>query len=215
MDQLRCKDLRPGDILLKVATDWKWGGLATLKKSATQGFIKGYQRLTGQVNSFLGHAAIVLDGQSVVEAQSGGLTNHHLATANRDCGYIVYRPNDPSLGRGAANAAKLLLDVHGLHGNLGYGLGGALMSGFGGTGTAKSAADFDGLLDRILAGRGSSFFCSQFVVYVYQWAASQKGLSPGSVFAVSDAKASPSVLASKLVGNGRFKEVGYMLPGER
>ena len=38
------------------------------------------------------------------------------------------------------------------------------------------------LLDRILAGRDQPFFCSQFVVYVYQWAAEQSGMSPPAIF---------------------------------
>jgi hypothetical protein len=53
------------------------------------------------------------------------------------------------------------------------------------------------------------------VVYVYHWAADQSGIPSQSVFSVSDAKASPSVLASKLVGNPYFGEAGYMLPNER
>ena len=73
----------------------------------------------------------------------------------------------------------------------------------------------DALLDQMLAGKNQPFFCSQFVVYVYHWAASQSGIQPHSVFSVSDAKASPSVLASKLVFNPLFTEVGYMLPNER
>ena len=96
-----------------------------------------------------------------------------------------------------------------------YGAKGAVKSLFGGPGKAKSGEDLDALLDRILAGRNQPFFCSQFVVYVYHWAAAQSGMAPQSVFNVSDAKASPSVLASNLVGNVRFTEAGYMLPNER
>ena len=84
-----------------------------------------------------------------------------------------------------------------------------------GTVSLSDKARLDALLDRILAGRDQPFFCSQFVVYVYQWAAEQSGMSPQAIFSVSDAKASPSVLASKLVGNPHFAEAGYMLPGER
>ena len=67
-------------------------------------------------------------------------------------------------------------------------------------------------------GRGQvcqPFFCAPFVVYVYQWAAQQSGISPEAVFSLSDAKATPSLLASKLIGNSYFSEEGYMLPNER
>jgi hypothetical protein len=202
--QLFCRDLKPGDILLKMATN-----------SFTHRLIQLGQGLAGQPNAFLGHAGIALDTQFVIEAQAHGITGNHLAMKNRDCGYIVYRPTNPLLGQGAATAAKLLLDIHQRQGNLKYGAKGAVKSLFGGSGTAKSGGDLDVLLDRILAGKNQSFFCSQFVVYVYHWAAAQSGIPSNAVFSVSDAKASPSVLASKLVGNAHFTEAGYMLPNER
>jgi hypothetical protein len=204
VNQLRCRDLRSGDILLKMATN-----------TFTNQLIRFGQELAGQPNAFLGHAAIALDTQFAIEAQAHGITANHLAMKDRECGYIVYRPRDSRLGQGAATAAKLLLDVNQRQGNLKYGAGGALMSLFGGSGTAKSGGDFDALLDRILAGRNQPFFCSQFVVYVYQWAAEQSGMPPQAIFSVSDAKATPSVLASRLVGNAQFAEAGYMLPNER
>jgi hypothetical protein len=202
--QLLCRDLRPGDILLKMATG-----------SLTHRIIRLGQSLAGQPNAFLGHAAIALDTQFAIEAQAHGITGNHLAMKDKDCGYIVHRPTNPQLGRGAATAAKLLLDLNQRQGNLKYGALGAAASLFGGPGKAKSGEDLDVLLDRILAGRNQPFFCSQFVVYVYHWAAAQSSISPQSVFSVSDAKASPSVLASKLVGNPYFTEAGYMLPNER
>lgn len=204
MKQLLCRDLKPGDILLKMATN-----------SLTHRIIRLGQKLAGQPNDFLGHAAIALDTQFAIEAQAHGITGNHLAMKNKECGYIVYRPKNPLLGQGAANAAKLLLDLHQRQGNLKYGAMGAAASVFGGPGKAKSGEDLDTLLDRILAGRNQPFFCSQFVVYAYHWAADQSGIPPHSVFSLSDAKASPSVLASKLVGNPQFSEAGYMLPNER
>lgn len=204
MKQLLCRDLIPGDILLKMATT-----------SLTHKIIKAGQRLAGQPNAFLGHAAIALDTQFCIEAQASGVSANHLAMTNKDCGYIVYRPNNTALGKGAATGAKLLFDIHQSRGSMKYGAIGAAKSVFGGTGNAKSAGDMDALLTKVLSGKGQTFFCSQFVVYVYQWAAAQSGLSPHAVFSLSDAKASPSMLASKLVGNRYFLEAGYMLPGER
>lgn len=204
MKQVLCRDLRPGDILLKMATN-----------SLTNRIISLGQRLAGQPNAFLGHAAIALDTQFAIEAQAHGITANHLAMKNKECGYLVHRPKNRALGQGAANAAKLLFDVHQSQGNLSYGAVAAAGSLLGGPGQAKTGSDFDALCDRILSGRNQPFFCSQFVVYVYQWAAEQSGMQPESIFSVSDAKTSPSLLGSKLVGNPQFAEVGYMLPNER
>jgi hypothetical protein len=73
----------------------------------------------------------------------------------------------------------------------------------------------DALLDALLKGRNHDFFCSQFVVYVYQLAAYQSGMQAKTLFNISDAKVSPSVLASLLQANASFQEAGYMMPNER
>jgi hypothetical protein len=192
MNQLRCRDLKPGDILLKMATT-----------NLTSQAVQSAQKLAGQANTSIVHAALALDTQFCIEAQ------------NRGYGYLVHRPVNTALGQGAATAAKLLFDIHQRHGNLSYGLGGAVKSVLGKPGAAKSAESMEALLDRILAGKGQPFFCSQLVVYVYQWAAEQSGIPGGTVLNVSDAKASPSVLASRLVANPNFNEAGYLMPNER
>jgi hypothetical protein len=112
-------------------------------------------------------------------------------------------------------AAKLLFDIHQRQGNLKYNAVGTVKSLFGPSGTAKSADTMDSLLQRVLEGKGHAFFCSQFVVYVYQWAAEQSRIPANTDFNISDAKVSPAVLASKLVGNPKFAEAGYMMPNER
>ena len=204
MTHLLCRDLKPGDILLKMATT-----------SFTHKIIQAGQRLAGQPNAFLGHAAIALDTQFCIEAQASGVSANHLAQQNKACGYIVFSPNNAALGKGAATGAKLLFDIHQSHGSMKYGALQAAGSLFGGPGHAKTSGDMDALLTKVLSGKGQPFFCSQFVVYVYQWAAQQSGISPQAVFGLSDAKATPSLLASKLIGNSYFSEYGYMLPNER
>jgi hypothetical protein len=82
-------------------------------------------------------------------------------------------------------------------------------------GTAKSADAMDDLLTQILSGHDHRFICSQFVVYVYQFAGSQCGMSPSQLFTGNDARVSPSTLAVKLQHNAFFKEIGYMLPNDR
>ncbi len=204
MEQLFCRDLKPGDILLKMATG-----------SLTHKIIQLGQRLTGQANAFLAHAAIALDTQFAIEAQSVGVTANHLAMKNKDCGYLIYRCTNPALGRGAATAAKLLLDINQSGGKLSYNVKGVFTSAFGANPPPKTAEEIDVLLDRVLGGRGHPFFCSQFVAFVYQLAAVQSGSTAASVFPLSDTKVSPSLLASLLQGNPHFREVGYMMPNER
>jgi hypothetical protein len=202
MEQLLCRDLKPGDILLKMANG-----------SLTNKLIQLGQRLTGQPNAFLAHAAIALDTQFAIEAQASGVTANHLAMKNKDCGYIVYRCTNVALGRGAATAAKLLFDINQAGGKLKYNYMGALTSAFG-SGTPKTAKQVDGLLDGVLGGHGHRFFCSQFVAFVYQFAALQSGAA-ASVFQLSDTKVSPSALACMLQRNPYFREAGYMMPNER
>ena len=204
MTQLFCRDLKPGDVLLKMASP-----------SLSHKIIKLGQRLAGQPNAFLAHAAIALDTQFAIEAQKVGVTANHLAMKNKDCGYYVYRCTNPMLGLGAATSAKVFLDIAQAGGGMKYDTMGAAKSLLGPAGSAKTAAEMDALLDALLKGRHHDFFCSQFVVYVYQLAAYQSGIPAKAVFNVSDAKVTPSVLASLLQGNPSFTEAGYMMPGER
>jgi len=204
MKQLRCLDLAPGDILLKMATS-----------SLTHKIIQFGQRLVGQPNPFLAHAAVALDTEFAIEAQSVGVTANHLRMKNKDCGYYVYRCNRLDLARGAATAAKLLLDIQHARSTLKYDTVGAGMSLFGSGGSPKSSSEFDALLVKMLDGRGHLFFCSQFVVFVYHFAALQRGVLPQSLFPMSDTKVSPSALASMLQHNSFFREEGYMMPNER
>ena len=95
MKQLYCRDLKPGDILLRMATE-----------SFTHRLIQFGQALVGQPNAFLAHAAIALDTQFAIEAQKAGVTANHLAMKNKDCGYYVYRCTNPRLAQGAATSAK-------------------------------------------------------------------------------------------------------------
>ena len=53
------------------------------------------------------------------------------------------------------------------------------------------------------------------MVYVFQFVAEQNGIPAASLFAASDAKTSPSNLATRLQGHAFFTEAGYLAPGER
>ncbi|TVR53821.1 MAG: hypothetical protein EA425_03045 [Puniceicoccaceae bacterium] len=204
MQQLKCADLRPGDLLLKV-TDSSW-----FNKVIQLG-----QTLARQRNTSITHAGILFDNTVVIEAQRVGLNANDLRVQTRHLGYYVFRPHNRPLADGAATCAKLFFDIHGRTNTMPYSKPGAAGSLIGGPGRPASRERMETVLDRILEGRNHPFFCSQFVVYVYQFAAEQAGLGAGSLFNLSDAKVSPSVLASLLATHPSFAEIGYLMPGER
>jgi hypothetical protein len=204
MQQMKTCDLSPGDVMLKASDG------SILSKVISLG-----QNLRGQLNSQVVHAGVMFDGTYIIEAQGNGVSANDLRVQNRKYGYLVYRPVRPNFSQGAGTCAKIMFDIQMRNKNLKYNLVGAVGSLFGGPGNARTAADMDGLLDRILAGKGHPFFCSQFVVYVYQFVAEQNGIPARQLFNLNDAKVSPAVLARKLQGSPFFKEVGYMMPNQR
>jgi hypothetical protein len=173
------------------------------------------QNVSGQLNPLVVHAGVLFDNNYVIEAQGGGVSANDLRVQNVSYGYLVYRPTRQNLGRGAGTCAKIMFDIQTRNRNLKYDLAGAVGSLFGGQGQAKTASDMDTLLDRILSGKGHPFFCSQFVVYVYQFVAEQNGIPARNVFNVNDGKMSPSELATRLQASTFFTEAGYVLPGQR
>ena len=73
----------------------------------------------------------------------------------------------------------------------------------------------DALLDRVLSGKNTPFFCSMFVVYVYQFVAAQSGMPASSLFNDAAGKTPPTKLASMLSTHAKFSELGWLLPGQR
>jgi hypothetical protein len=247
MRQLRCFDLNPGDIMLKV-TDY---GSAFAKPAHRflERSIRNLQAKAGGINPNVAHAGLMFDSYYIIEAQSKGISPNDLRVQNRDIGYLVFRCKDENIARGAATCAKMLMDIHkaprkpkharslvgaasvavgratqqlmrggvpNVKGPMVYSWGGALGSlKNAGSGGAKTRDEMEDLLDDILAGKASPFFCSQFVVYVYQYVAEQFGLTASTLFPGSDAKVHPSMLATRLVANPQFTEAGYMIAGER
>ncbi len=205
MNQLRCRDLHPGDLMLK----FNAGG-------ATNRIIALGQRMAAQLNPQVVHAGVMFDKTYIVEASGGGIHASDMRVQNKAFGYVVYRPRNGAIANGAGTCAKMMFDIQARHGKLKYSVPGAVKSLFPGGATAPHSPDaMDVLLDRILEGRTQRFFCSQFVVYVYQFVAEQNGIRADTVFRARDAKVSPSALASLLQQNGHFDEAGYMMPNER
>jgi len=204
MNQLHCRDLKAGDILLKVSDG------SILSKAIQFG-----QRAVGGQNSGVVHAGVLFDSTYIIEAQGAGISANDLRVQNLHYGYYVFRCRNGNVAAGAGTCAKMMFDIHQRGGNLGYTVGGAIGSLFGGSGKAASPSQMDSLLDRILQGRLQRFFCSQFVVFVYQFVAEQCGIPAASLFSAHDAKVEPSELASRLKSSGQFAETGYLVPNER
>lgn len=204
MPELRCRDLRPGDILLKLSDG------SFLAKAISLG-----QSLTGHLNPQIVHAGVLFDNNVVIEAQGGGILAHDLRVQNLHYAYLVYRSTRGPMGQGAGTCAKMMFDIHMRTGGLSYGLTDAAKSLFGRLGKAQTPEQMELLLDRILAGKGNPFFCSHFVVYLWQYVAEQNGVPGNAMFPVSAVKMNPSNLASQLVGNPNFKEVGWLTANVR
>jgi hypothetical protein len=204
MQPLKTRDLQPGDVMLKVPD-----------KSGISKAISLGQALAGQFYPWIVHAGVMFDNTYIIEAQGKGISANDLRVQNLEYGYVVFRPVQQNFGQGAGTCAKLMFDIQTRNRNLKYNLIGAIGSLFGGPGRALNPAEMDGLLDRILAGKNHPFFCSQFVVYVYQFVAEQNGIPATQVFNLNDAKVSPSILASRLENSDYFNGVGLMVPKQR
>jgi hypothetical protein len=201
---LRCRDLGPGDILLKVSDG-----------SLLAAAIQAGQSIVGGANARIVHAGVLFDGNFVIEAQAAGIIANDLRVQDLRYGYHVFRCKRPDMAQGAGTCAKMMFDIHARTGSLRYSIGGAIGSLFGGSGRPASPGEMDALLDRILAGRMQPFFCSQFVVYVYQFVAEQCGVPASLLFDANDAKVEPSVLTSVLARSPHFAELGYLMPNAR
>jgi len=205
VNQLRCRDLRAGDLLLKVNAG-----------SRVNRLIAFGQDLVGQQNAQVVHAAVMVDSFYAVEASGGGIHGSDMRVQNKSFGYIVYRPTNDRVASGAGECAKLMLDIQARHRNLAYSIPGAVGSLFPGQGRGPaSRSSMDATFDRIIEGKSHPFFCSHFVVHVYQFVAEQNGIPASLMFSLRDTKVSPSTLASMLQANASFVEAGYVMPNER
>jgi hypothetical protein len=204
MQQLKAVDLCPGDIMLKINDG-----------SLTNNAIEFMQKLTGMDSPRIVHGGVMFDNNIIIEASGSGIIANNIRVQNRDKAYIVYRCTNANLAAGAGTCAKMMFDIQYQNRSIKYNLVGGLAAFLNTKGNVKSNDDFDELADRILSGKNSPMFCTQFVVYIYQWVASQNGLSQSSIFSINDAKALPSRLLGALHTNPYFKEVGGIAPNVR
>lgn len=201
---MRCSDLRGGDILIQ------YGAGSVVGKLITFG-----QWARGQKQASLVHAGVMFDNHYMIQALGAGISGTDIRVQDANYAYEVYRATRPNLATGAATCAKMMLDIHAAHGTMKYSVMGAVGS-LVGSSSVKTATGMDRLLSDILGSKGHPFFCSQFVVYVYQFVAEQNGMKGSLLFNAGDTKISPAALASSLDRNTAFfKHVGDLKPGER
>ena len=172
------------------------------------------ERLREQLNPSIVHAGVMFDGTYVIEALQNGISGSDLRMQNRTFGYMVYRPTLDSLARGAAAFAKMMFDINSTAGTVKYNFPLTAIAP-GGTGIPMTASAMSRMFDGLLKSRGHRLYCSQFVVWLYQFVAEQNGVTGSELFSAGDAKVSPSNLASLLQGNPWFRELGYLMPNER
>lgn len=193
------KDLKPGDIMGQFETGSKAGRAIAFG-----------QKLTVHHHSNIVHAGLLFDNMYMIEALNKGIRARDLRIQNRPFHYLVYRASNLHLAQGAADCANMMLKIHHEQKSMPYTIPGAVASIFGKDRGPKTPAELDKLLDDILAGREHAFFCSQFVVYVYQFVAEQNGLRGGFIFNMSDPKVSPARLMTYLDSSPNFSLVGEL-----
>lgn len=188
-------DLRGGDILLQVADP------------ETTDMRRIAQRLTGSGSSHskIVHAGIMSNNYNIVEA---GLSKRQIWL--RPGTWVVYRAIDPKMAEGAATAATLLRDIHRRHNSIKYpdDLRKLLPCVLLPPSKPKSADEMDDFYERIMKDQNSPMFCSQLVVYIYQWVATQSGIPAEKVFNIKDNRTSPARLAKILEGSSQFTRLG-------
>jgi hypothetical protein len=178
--QLRCRDLRPGDVLLEVSD-----GSRIAHPSETD---DGAAALP---DAPLIGAGILSDSVRLIEAQGDNITAGDLRIRYLRGSYLVFRCMNAELATGAAACAD----------GMARGLAGS-----------PSIQD---LRERVRTARNQRFFCARLIVYAYQFVAAQREMPIPTFFTDADASVAPSFLAGALTRNPLFRQVGYVLAGQR
>jgi hypothetical protein len=204
MSQLFGSDLRSGDILLE------WNAGAVIHQ-----VIRFGQKVMHRGTDEIIHAGILFDNRFLIESDKNGIAANDIYLQDKGYSFQVYRPKNSALAAGAATCAKVFFDIHARTGGLPYSVSGAIASIFKGAGVAPSASALDTAFSQMIQGKNHPFFCSQFVVFVFQFVAEQNNLAAGSLFSFADKAAPPSILAATLKRHSMFQEVGYLLANQR
>lgn len=200
--------LMPGDILLKYGDGSALSGLISWGQSFIQ------SKSTKQGNYNIVHAGIMLDGENIIESQGSGVTKNNLRTHNLDYDYEVYRCLLTNVAEMAASVASLVLAHHTASKTAKYSIVGAAASLFSNH-PAANVGVLNTTLQALSTGKGQKFFCSQFVVCCFQYAAAQNGLSAQSLFDLSSSAYSPTKLKDDLFKSQYFYKAGMLRKGIR
>ena len=208
LEYLNDDQVQPGDIMLKYGDG-----------SALSGIIGWGQRVfqsksTKSGLSSIVHAGIMLNGQQIIESQGSGVSINDLRTNNRDYDYEVYRCLLTNIADMAGAVAAMVLSQHNATGAAKYSIPGAAMSLFGNPPAATNGVAIS-TINQLAAGKGQKFFCSQFVVLCFQYAAAQNGLSAQSIFPLNSSGYSPNKLKDELFKSQYFFKAGMLRKGIR
>lgn len=203
--QLLIKDIRPGDIMLKVVHYHQ-----TYSRR-----IERTQRWLGFQNHCITHVGMMKDGVNIIESESSGLEQHSLLEKRAKIAYLVYRPTNSMMAEAGAAAATLFHDAHIAQNTVCYNYWDLFPSVLFWPGKPKSAKEMQDVYDKVMHGKNHSMFCSQFVAFIYQWVGTQMGIPAEQIFNADDRRIPPARLATFLKNNPHFKEVGYMISNER
>lgn len=195
--QIYRRSLHAGDIALECHAG-----------SATHWIITAGQALSGAERWIVHAGLIARDRRSIIEA-----VKPHLRRVQLDshADYLVYRSRNGALALGAAECAEMLI---GANNQVPYYTKGTITSLVGRAGP-KSDTDFDSIIDKLFSGGDHALFCSQLVVFVYQFVARQNGIPAEHVFNFADTRANPAFLAKSLAARpGQFEFVGHLVHGQ-
>jgi hypothetical protein len=204
MPQLYGRDLRSGDILLQ------WNGGTAVHQAIRLG-----QKVMGRGNEELIHAGILFDNRYLIESAGHGITAADIYLQDKGYSYTVFRPTNSELAAGAATCAKVFFDIHQRTGGMPYNVPGAVSSIFKSGGAPATRDQMDVAFDDLIKGKNHPFFCSQFVVFVFQFVAEQNNIPGAKIFPVGDGCVPPSMLGTMLKTHPMFQESGYMLANQR
>ncbi|SOD90033.1 C40 family peptidase [Spirosoma fluviale] len=202
---LQLADLQRGDIMLK-----EFDGYSIVGAAISYG---QYLLTSDHLFSSIVHAGILFDKMHIIESSGGGVAANHLLTGNRAYSYHVFRSVNADLADGTGTCAKVFFDIHKTHRTMNYSVPGAVKSLFRRHKAAQSPEDMDDLLTEVLGHRGNQFFCSQFVVYIYQFVSYQLNQHAPPVFQLNAGNVNPAKLARMLRGMPQqFTYIGHLLP---
>jgi hypothetical protein len=218
MPQLYGRDLRSGDVILEVNA----GGVL-------QQVISFGEKVMKRGNEQIIHAGILFDNRYVIESIGQGISANDIYLQDKEYSCQVFRPREPRMAAGAATCAKIFFDIHQrfrdrdqakhphkiFYGNLTYTAWGGLASIFRKPGSPETRDQMDAAFEQMIKGRSHPFFCSHFVVFVFQFVAEQNNRPASKIFPYGDGCVPPSLLSSTLKRHPMFEEVGYLMANER